>query len=212
MNSDKSAIGALLIACALPPLAAHATLITFDDLVFASTTGCFCDQPISNQYTSLGLLVDGGFLAQGGPSVVSPPNYLLGSNYLTLSFLEPLPTLVTLYVSAENADVIYLHAYNASDRVQSVNTLGWAGPFNDTPYTPRQFVSLSHADGISRFTLEGFYNLRVEASVDNLFFGAPAAVPAPPILPLMEMGLLAWMLLQGWCQIRGVPKAGRNGV
>lgn len=198
MSSKKSAIRALLIACALPPSAAHATLITFDDLVFAPTTGCFCDQPLSNQYASSGLMIDGGFLAQGGPSVVSPPNILLGSNSLTLSFLDPLPTLVTLYVSSAHGDLIFLNAFHADDFIKSVHTQGWGGPFNNSPYTPRQFVSLSHADGISRINLGGFYNLRVGAQVDNLFFGAASAVPAPPVLPLMGMGLLAWIFLPRW--------------
>lgn len=197
MSSKRKPILALLIACALDlaPLTAHATLITFDDLIFAPTTGCFCDQPITNQYASLGLLVNGGFLAQGGPAVVSPLNYLLGSNSLTLSFLDPLPTLVTLYVSAVSADVIYLNAYSATGLVQTVNTQGWAGPFNNTPYTPQQFVSLSNVGGISQVNLQGFYNRRLEASVDNLFFGAPTVVPAPPIFPLMGIGLLAWIFL-----------------
>lgn len=202
MSSKRKPVPALLIACALNgiPLTAHATLITFDDLVFAPTSGCFCDQLISDQYAALGLMVDGGFLAQGGSAVVSPPNYLLGSDFLTLSFLAPLPTLVTLYVSAASADVIYLNAYNASDLVQTVNTQGWAGPSNNTPYTPRQFVSLANDEGISSVTLQGFYNLRVEASVDNLFFGAPAVVPTPSVLPLMGIGLLAWIFLARWRQ------------
>lgn len=170
---------------------ANATLITFDDLIYTPTSR----EPLTNEYAPLDLQIDGGFLGQGGPGMVSAPNLLLGWNYLTLRFLNPMPTFVSMYVSAPNEDIINLTAYGLDGLLETITTQGWGGPLNNTPYTPQQFVSFYDAGGIASINLEAFFNLRTGAEVDNLSFGSATTIPSPPSVALMGIGMLAWTIL-----------------
>lgn len=175
---------------------ANATLITFDDLIYTPTSPDeFWTHPLTNEYAPLGLQINGGFLAQGGPGMVSAPNLLLGSNYLTLRFLNPMPTFVSMFVSAPNEDIIYLTAYGLDGLLETITTQGWGGPLNNTPYTPQQFVSFYDTRGIASINLGTFFNLRTGAEVDNLSFDSATTIPSPPSVALMGIGMLAWTIL-----------------
>lgn len=169
---------------------AQATLITFDDLTYTAGS----QEPLTNEYASLGLQIDGGILDQGGPGMVSAPNLLRGWDYTMLRFLDPIPTFVSMYVSAPNQDIITLTAYGLDGLLKTITTQGWGGPLNNTPYTPQQFVSFYDAGGITRINLQSYYNLRTGAELDNLFFGSATTIPSPPSLALMGIGILAWTI------------------
>jgi hypothetical protein len=173
---------------------AQATTINFDDLTYVPDPDfpCFCDNPLTDQYQSKGLLIDGGFLVPVDPS----GNGLLGSNFLQLNFIGSFPTFVSMYVSAPNEDVIYLDARGASGSVVHKQTTGWGGPFDDTPYVPNQLISFNLLDGCTSITLQGFYDLRVEALVDNLTFTYASDVPEPSSLLLLSIGLAGCLLLR----------------
>lgn len=169
---------------------AKATLITFDDLTFVP--GNFYDQPLTNEYAALGLVISGGYLAQGGPAVVSSPNYLLGSNLVTFDFLGSTPTTVSMYVSTSQKDIVTLAAFGISGLIETKATQGWGGPLNDTPYTPQQFISFYSPGGISQVTIAAFFGLRTDAQIDNLYFSSATAVDAPSSLALLGIGFLGW--------------------
>lgn len=172
----------------------HATTISFDDLTYVPDPDfpCFCDDPLTDQYLSKGLLIDGGFLVPADPS----GNGLLGSNILQLNFVGAFPTFVSMYVSAPNQDVIYLDARGLSGTSIHKQTTGWGGPFDDTPYLPNQLISFNSPDGFNSITLEGFYDLRVEAFIDDLTFTYASGVPEPSSLVLFSIGLFGYVLLR----------------
>lgn len=172
---------------------AQAVLIDFDDLVYIpseSEFNCWCDHPITNEYLSQGLLISDGYLAEHfGSSANSPSNYLIGGNSLQFSFVGNLPTSVGMYVSAFFEEAIYLTAVDASGQIIQKKTSGWAGPFDDTPYEPNQFISFTSPSGFTGVTVEGFYNMRTSAAIDNLTYEY-SSVPEPSSFALLFVGLL----------------------
>lgn len=183
------------VACltALHMGAAHAVLVTFDDLTL-SPDPSFDSTPVTDQYQHLGLMVDRAYLR--GPVADNPTQSLLGGPYTQLRFTGTLPTYVSMFVSAPNQDRVWVSAWGPSGLVGSAYTDGWAGPDNETPYRPNQYVSFHGASGISQVNLDAFYFLRVGAAIDNLYFGNVPAVPEPASLASLAAGLL--VLSAGW--------------
>jgi len=179
----------------------HAVFINFDDLTYVPSDPewpHFSDVPITDQYASQGLIVDGGFLgpyyysSEGElePDAISGPNYLLGSNYLDLNFVgEKLPTYVGMYVGS-GYEAIFLEAYGASGLLGSTYTKGAAPPSWDAPYEPRQYVSFEFAEGIKQIQMWGAFGSRTSAHVDDLTF-TYADVPEPSPFILMCLGVFA---------------------
>ncbi len=173
--------------------AAQAVTVTFDDIEYIPGD-CFCDNPVTDQYASQGLLIDDGYLTQYLPdaaNAVSSPQYLMGGNILQLSFVGSLPTFVGMYVSSFFGESIYLNAFDAVGQVTEAKTSGWTGPDDDTPYQPNQYISFSSPLGFTGISIEGFYNMRVSAAIDDLTFEY-AAVPEPSSLFLLGASLLGF--------------------
>jgi hypothetical protein len=194
MLKKTVAPAAIFFSLSLLSSVSHAVLINFDDLVREpgdSEFPCFCDHPLTNEYEAQGLIIDGGFLAEydENSAVQSGPNYLLGSNFLTLRFVGTLPTFVSMYVSAASMEKIFLNAWGTDGLIGQQQTEGDSSPDEGTPYVPNQFISFTSATGIASITLEGFYNLRVSSMVDDLTYEY-ASVPEPTPLMLLALGLL----------------------
>jgi len=179
---------------------AHATFINFDDIQYVpadNESPNFYDTPLTNQYDNKGLIVDDGYilpyLSEEGVPLQS--NYLLGGNVLSLNFFGDLPTVVSMYVTSLVGDAIFLNAYNSSGLVQEIRTKGthgeWGTPDYEEESEPNQFVSFDVAAGISRITVENYYNSRVSARIDDLTFTRNASVPEPSSLLLFALGLCA---------------------
>lgn len=171
---------------------ASAVLITFDDLPL--------DTPVTDQYLSLGLLVEGGQIREsfGTPAespIVSAPyalNDLLGPD-LYLRFVGVLPTTVSMYVTAFLGDRIALTAFGPGGLADFHLTEGWAGlEENSTDPIPREFVQLSSPTGISLIHLGAFYFRRGDIYIDNLSFSSAAALSEPSALAL-AVGFPLWL-------------------
>jgi len=180
---------------------AQATFINFDDIPYVpedSESPNFYDTELTDQYADKGLLVSDGYILPYLFSDTNPksqPNYLLGGNVLTLSFTGDLPTIVSMYVTSLAGDTIRLNAYNSSGFLQQIKTKGAFAESNDPNYEeespPNQFVSFDIDAGISRITVENFYNSRVSARIDDLTFTRKASVPEPSSLLLFALGFCA---------------------
>jgi hypothetical protein len=184
-----------LSAIVLLSLPAHAVLINFDDLTYVpgdEEFPHFADTPVSDQYASLGLYIADGYLLPYGdsddPDFISGPNFLLGGNSMTLFFSGELPTHVGMYVMSPQEDAIFLEAYGTSGLIAIVQTAGYAGPFVDSPYVPKQYVTFNSNEGIDRIDVRNFYGSRVSAMIDDLTF-THASVPEPSLFALMGIGL-----------------------
>ena len=190
-KSLKCAAAVFAVALCGATASAHATLINFDDLVYIPTDpdDCFCDHELTNEYESKGLIIDGGYLGTSGTN-----NYLSGTPWLVLKFIGILPTKISLSVSAALEDVVYLDAHGSGFN-SSKKTTGWAGPFDDTPYTANQIISFSSASGISSINIAAFYDLRIDAIIDDINCDYSATVPESSSLGLMGIGLLAGLLM-----------------
>jgi len=182
---------------------AHAAFINFDDIPYVledDEPGNFYDVPLTDQYADKGLIVDNGYilpyLSEDGP--LHQSNYLLGGNVLTFNFTTDLPTTVSMYVSSLVGDSIFLNAYNSSGLVQEIRTKGthgeWGTPDYEEESTPNEYVSFNIDAGISRITVENYYNSRVSARIDDLTFTRKASVPEPSSFLLLVLGLcvLTW--------------------
>ena len=178
---------------------AYATFIDFDDLtpVYDPVFGCFCDNPLTNQYESKGLLIENAYLNGGSlDGGLTYENILLSGPHTTLYFVGQLPTFVSMYVTSANGDAIYLTAYGPGGE-SNYQTGGYGGPDYDTPVIPNEYVSFQTDLGISQINIDSFYFLRVGAAIDNLTF-THSSVPEPsaPLLFLLGCIALAWKRLK----------------
>lgn len=172
-----------------------ATLITFEDLA--------PETQVTNQYESLGLIIDGGAITvwEGDPAsspVVSPSQVLYdfyGPN-LYLYFVGVLPTTVSMYVTTVFGDIVSLSAYGSGGLVDHEVTEGWAGTEeNSTAAIPREFVELFSPAGIQTVLLEAFYFRRGDLYIDNLSFTTTLPVSEPPVGTLVSLALLAGLAI-----------------
>jgi hypothetical protein len=192
-----------VIASSLVTSAAHATLISFDDLTQSTCPPdpetASCDPLyVTNQYADLGVTFSGAALVvalPGDAAVVSPPNYM--SDFwgpgIDINFSGLLPTAVSLLVSSYVGNASYIDAYDSSGaRIQSVITDGNRGLGIPAPaYSPRQLVTFAGAE-IARIHVIDLYERRGFLGVDNLSFAREnISVPEPSTLLLIIGGLLA---------------------
>ena len=172
--------------------AAQAVLIDFDDrpVIHPDPENiCFCDHPLTDEYLDKGLRIDGGFLVGQTFEDGTHQNELLGTNFLSLSFVDALPTTISMNISAAFEQAVFLHFYGENGLLGKVITSGYAGPISDTPYEEDQLVSFTSLAGISLVTLEAFYGLRTGAIVDNLEYEY-SLVPESSSLVLLILGVL----------------------
>lgn len=171
----------------------HAVVINFDDIerVHEDDYPFWADQPITNQYASKGLIVDGGYLnsyqnVEG--NVVSGPNYLQGGPYLSLIFVGIHPKVVSMVINSNYQDVAYLDASCLDGELISKETKGWAGPHSNTPFVPNQIITFRSEAGISHINISAFHFLRTSVMIDDLTYHY--SLPEPGSLLLLGIGFL----------------------
>ncbi len=172
---------------------AYAVFIDFDDLVpvYDPVFPCFCDNPLTNQYESQGLLIGDAYLnGESDDGGLTYENILLSGPYATLYFIGQLPTFVSMNVTSINGDAIYLTAYGPGGTAGEYQTSGFAGSDDYPPVIPDELVSFYSETGISQINIDSYYFLRVGAEIDNLTF-TYSSVPEPSSLALMLLGCLA---------------------
>jgi hypothetical protein len=108
-----------------------------------------------------------------------------------------------MYVSSFLDEAMFLNAYRGEDLIESKRTAGRAdlGP-DSTEYIPKQLVTFDAAAGISSITVEGYFNRRTSALIDDLSFTRNASVPEPSSWLLMALGLLGLSLKRLRNQVR----------
>lgn len=174
----------------------HATLINFDDLYYDEEHPEFWGNPISDQYASKGLIIEDGYLMQywaGSEDIISSPNYLLAGLSMSFNFVGDLPTYVSMYVNSFRQEAIYFEAFGASGFLEVKKTKGFAGPDDDIPYEPKQFISFTAAEGIKSITVSGFYGRSTAGEIDNLMY--KYSLPEPSSVILLAVGLFSIIAL-----------------
>ncbi len=174
---------------------ASAEVINFDDLERVDDP-FWAAQEVTNEYESKGLIIDGGYLGkywrEQGEEIVSGPNYLQGGPYLYFSFVGKLPKFVSLVVTSNNQDVVYLGANCGDGSVLHAETPGWAGPEKNTPFKAKNVITFVSQHGISSIGFGAFYFLRTSAMIDDVTYHYELPEPAP--LLLFGLGLFALIL------------------
>jgi len=169
---------------------ALAIFIDFDDLnpVYDPDFPCWCDNPLSDEYLDQGLRINGAWVNGDGVN-----NIMLTSNWASLEFVNILPTFVSMNVTSHYGDAIFLDAFGTSGLLLSKHTSGWMGlEENSTEVIPNEYISFSSDVGIKTITIQGFYNMRIGAAIDNLTF-THASVPESSSIVLMSLGLFGLM-------------------
>jgi len=172
---------------------ALATIIDFDDLnpVFDLENACWCDNPLYDQYIDKDLLIFGAWVVGENSQ-----NQMLTSNWATLEFVGELPTFISMNITSVNGDAVLLDVYGASGLLYSKVTSGWQGLEEySTPAIPDELITFNSDIGISHIDIQGFYNMRIGASVDNLNFTS-TKVTEPTPFALLSLGLLGLLLLR----------------
>lgn len=171
---------------------AQAVTINFDDLV-RNEDPSFYAHPLTTEYASEGLLINDGFLMEWyeDDDPISAPNHLLGGNLLRLTFTGNQPNFVSLYVTSPRADRVYLRAFTNSGAEHLQNTSGWAGPFDNSPYVPNEYLEFNLSEAISEIWVSSYYSRNTSAIIDDLTFYSTTDVPEPPLLTLLALGLFA---------------------
>lgn len=199
-------IGAALLvaaACALIPVAAQATLITFDERPRdppGSVEGDWRADPLRDDYDALGVnIVDGYLMYAGADAGFSTSQYLLGAAGFGITFSEvagALPTHVSLsFGVAAPGYVSRVGAIDSTGRlVGQFDTGGdyWGGPdvgWVHTPQHQRNQASFFSEAGITGLFFYAEGTTRFLGQIDNLYFGNVAAVPEPEALALLTAGL-----------------------
>lgn len=208
---------ALLLAVAA--CSSHATLITFDERpwILGPDEYAFYANPIDDEYDSLGVDFDTGYRQPANPnSSFSSSQYLLGANGFSITFTEAtLPTFVSLTFGSPFYEFrATVTALGADGRVigqadSGGDYLDSEGNWMSSPYRPRSLASFHDAAGIARLTFGVETNHRLEAMIDNLYFGQVAPVPEPSAFALGAAGL-ALVGVAARRQRRVRPK--RNGA
>lgn len=170
---------------------ASATLIDFDDLnpVYSPDSPCWCDNPLTDQYRHQGLLVDGAWV-NGSDS----HNMMLTSNFASLNFIGDRPTQVSMNVTSQYGDAILFGIYGTSGLLYSNRSSGWFGhEDNSSEDIANELMTFYSDEGITAITIQGFYNMRIGAAIDNLRF-TNTYLPEPSTIALFIAGLLslAW--------------------
>ena len=187
--------GALLLILVMSA-SSRAVTINFDDITVIHPDPddiCWCDHELTDQYASLGLLINGGWLGESAPHPDgSLNNVLIGSDSLGLTFTGVLPLHVSMTINAAFDQSVYLSAYGIDGLLAEIQTPGWAGTEEtSSPYQENYRVDFDLAEGIHHINLGAFYGLRIGAVVDDLTFTSEKTpVPEPSLLILMLTGLL----------------------
>jgi hypothetical protein len=185
-----SVIAVTFIVFFLPTTSA-ATVIDFDDLnpVYDEEFPSWSDNPLTDQYRDQGLLISGAWV-----NGANSENVMLTSNAATLEFVGDLPTFVSMNITSHYGDAIFLDFIGTSGQLHSITTSGWQGLEEySTPVIPNEFISFSSDEGIRFINIQGFYNMRIGASVDNLTF-THTSIPEPASVVLIALGMIGILI------------------
>ena len=163
-----------------------ATIIDFDDLnpVYDEIYPCWCDNPLTDQYLSKGLLINGAWV-----NGTDSHNNMLTSNWASLNFVGELPTFFSMNINSVHDDAVALSIYGPNGLISEEHTSGWSGPDEEyIPVIPNELFSFSTEQGISSIVIQGYYGLRTGAEIDNLNY-TYSSVPEPSSLALVCVGL-----------------------
>lgn len=176
---------------------AFATFIDFEELApgyYSSphNTPCECSLNLDDQYLDKGVQfadtwivgdIDSGYKVLAG---LSPGIFFTGGT---------LPTFFSMDVTSLFEDAMTLNIYSPSGLLSTIITSGWTiSPSEEYDPPPKpEFVSFSSELGISAITIQGIFNRRFIATLDNLTV-TNTSVPEPSPLVLFTIGLLglAW--------------------
>ena len=181
-------ITALSAACifSLVSNGTSATVIDFDDLnpVYDELFPCWCDNPLYDQYLDKGILIHDAWV-----NGQNSENVMVTSNFATIEFIGELPTFLSLNITSVYGDSVAIDVSGPGGS-QSKYSSGWRGwEEESTPVIPDEYISFNLSTGIKYVTFQGFYNMRMGGSIDNLTFTF-ASIPEPASATLFTLGLL----------------------